>query len=130
MTPSLSVLERERLAERASALKHLLAHPLTLATEAPERFVSILRHREWLVTWFADHAGWKLSVEPSAGFARLLKVAASDERRPARPHGRQDFDPRGPMVFGRSITDACLGWESTLPIFERLAAAVRARRNA
>jgi 3-deoxy-7-phosphoheptulonate synthase len=44
--------------------------------------------------------------------------------------GRQDFDPRGPMVFGRSITDACLGWESTLPIFERLAAAVRARREA
>ena len=43
--------------------------------------------------------------------------------------GRQDFDPRGQMVFGRSITDACLGWESTLPIFERLAAAVRARRE-
>jgi 3-deoxy-7-phosphoheptulonate synthase len=43
--------------------------------------------------------------------------------------GRQDYDPRGPMVFGRSITDACLGWDATLPLFERLADAVRARRK-
>jgi 3-deoxy-7-phosphoheptulonate synthase len=43
--------------------------------------------------------------------------------------GRQDWDPQGEMAFGRSITDACLGWEGTLPIFERLAAAARARRE-
>jgi 3-deoxy-7-phosphoheptulonate synthase len=33
------------------------------------------------------------------------------------------------MVYGQSITDACIGWERTLPIFERLAEAVRARRT-
>ena len=43
--------------------------------------------------------------------------------------GRQDWKPDGPMVFGRSITDACMGWEATLPLFELLSEAVRARRE-
>ncbi len=43
--------------------------------------------------------------------------------------GRQDWKPDGSMVFGRSITDACIGWEATLPLFDSLAAAVRARRK-
>jgi 3-deoxy-7-phosphoheptulonate synthase len=34
-----------------------------------------------------------------------------------------------PLVYGRSITDACLGWEQTLPIFDQLARAVKARRE-
>src|SRR5262245_56774638 len=42
--------------------------------------------------------------------------------------GRQDWKRDGSMVFGRSITDACMGWDATLPLFERLAEAVRARR--
>jgi 3-deoxy-7-phosphoheptulonate synthase len=41
--------------------------------------------------------------------------------------GAQDFSAR-PLVYGRSITDACLAWEHTLPVFANLAAAVRARR--
>ncbi|PTX98606.1 3-deoxy-7-phosphoheptulonate synthase [Opitutus sp. ER46] len=41
--------------------------------------------------------------------------------------GAQDFRAR-PLVYGRSITDACLAWEQTLPIFARLAEAVQARR--
>lgn len=32
------------------------------------------------------------------------------------------------LVYGQSITDKCMSWERTEPIFERLAAAVRARR--
>jgi len=43
--------------------------------------------------------------------------------------GRQDWDPKGEMVYGQSITDACLGWERTLPILALLAEAVRARRK-
>jgi 3-deoxy-7-phosphoheptulonate synthase len=42
--------------------------------------------------------------------------------------GTQDFRAR-PLVYGRSITDACLAWENTLPIFAELAEAVRARRK-
>lgn len=41
--------------------------------------------------------------------------------------GSQDFRAR-PLVHGRSITDACLAWEQTLPLFAAFAEAVRARR--
>ncbi len=44
--------------------------------------------------------------------------------------GRQDIGPRESLTYGQSITDACLGWEDTVPVLERLAAAVRARRAA
>ncbi len=95
MSHLLSVMERQRLAERSGALRHLLAHPLTHATEAPEVFVAILRNRDWLVSWFADHAGWRLSVEPSAGFARLNKIPASvDDSRAACAEGRPALDRR------------------------------------
>ena len=36
--------------------------------------------------------------------------------------------PRERLVRGQSITDACLGWERTAPVLERLAEAVLARR--
>jgi 3-deoxy-7-phosphoheptulonate synthase len=42
--------------------------------------------------------------------------------------GAQAHDAQ-PLVYGRSITDACLGWEETVPLLEQLAAAVRARRS-
>jgi 3-deoxy-7-phosphoheptulonate synthase len=42
--------------------------------------------------------------------------------------GRQDHEPGKELVFGQSITDACLGWERTEPLFAELAQAVRARR--
>ena len=44
--------------------------------------------------------------------------------------GRQDLVERSRLVYGQSITDACLSWEQTLPVLEDLAAAVRARRRA
>ena len=40
--------------------------------------------------------------------------------------GRQDYAPG--MPFGKSITDACMSWERTLPLFGELGAAVRRRR--
>jgi 3-deoxy-7-phosphoheptulonate synthase len=41
--------------------------------------------------------------------------------------GRQDADT-APLVYGQSITDACIGWDSTVAVLSDLAAAVRARR--
>ncbi len=41
--------------------------------------------------------------------------------------GAQDYRAR-PLVPGRSITDACLAWEHTLPVLANLAEAVKARR--
>ena len=43
--------------------------------------------------------------------------------------GRQDLKDRKHLVYGQSITDACLGWEMTVPVLHDLAAAVRARRK-
>ncbi len=34
-----------------------------------------------------------------------------------------------PLVYGRSITDGCLSWEKTLPLFETLSKAVQSRRS-
>ncbi|HVU53328.1 MAG TPA: 3-deoxy-7-phosphoheptulonate synthase [Polyangia bacterium] len=42
--------------------------------------------------------------------------------------GRQDCVPGTPLVYGQSITDACLAWSDTLPALRELAEAVRARR--
>ena len=43
--------------------------------------------------------------------------------------GRQDNAPGGALEYGKSITDACLGWDDTAPLLHELAAAVRARRG-
>jgi 3-deoxy-7-phosphoheptulonate synthase len=42
--------------------------------------------------------------------------------------GRQDVIPAQPLTYGQSITDACLGWDETVPLLEELAGAVRQRR--
>jgi 3-deoxy-7-phosphoheptulonate synthase len=42
--------------------------------------------------------------------------------------GRQDLTPGGPLHYGQSITDACMGWEMTVPVLQDLAKAVRTRR--
>lgn len=43
--------------------------------------------------------------------------------------GNQSLDT-APLVYGRSVTDACLAWEQTLPVLAQLAQAVRQRRKA
>ena len=43
--------------------------------------------------------------------------------------GRQDIVAGRPLVYGQSVTDACLGWEESVPLVEELAAAVRRRRT-
>jgi len=44
--------------------------------------------------------------------------------------GRQDLRDRASLVYGKSITDACIGWDATVPVLEELAESVRARRAA
>ena len=40
--------------------------------------------------------------------------------------GRQDLTPGKPLVYGQSITDACIDWPTSVAVLDRLAAAVRA----
>ena len=42
--------------------------------------------------------------------------------------GRQDLVPGQPLQYGVSITDACIGWDSTVEVLKTLADAVRQRR--
>lgn len=42
--------------------------------------------------------------------------------------GRQDLVSGKELVYGQSITDACIGWEESVPLLDELAAAVRTRR--
>ncbi|MGD8164201.1 3-deoxy-7-phosphoheptulonate synthase AroG [Pantoea sp. FN0307] len=43
--------------------------------------------------------------------------------------GNQSLESGEPLVYGKSITDACIGWEDTEKVLHRLAAAVKARRG-
>ena len=40
--------------------------------------------------------------------------------------GRQNLSDK--LVYGQSVTDACLGWDSSLDILDQLSHAVKTRR--
>lgn len=42
--------------------------------------------------------------------------------------GRQNLTPEKPLEYGKSITDACIGWDDSLTVLETLAKGVRERR--
>jgi 3-deoxy-7-phosphoheptulonate synthase len=41
--------------------------------------------------------------------------------------GRQDLG--GDLTYGQSVTDACMGWDPTVAVLDRLAAAAAKRRT-
>jgi 3-deoxy-7-phosphoheptulonate synthase len=43
--------------------------------------------------------------------------------------GRQDLVPGCELTYGQSITDGCIGWDTSVQVLERLAKAVRKRRE-
>jgi len=43
--------------------------------------------------------------------------------------GRQDLTDPGALAYGQSVTDACMGWDTTADVLADLAAAVRGRRS-
>jgi 3-deoxy-7-phosphoheptulonate synthase len=61
----------------------------------------------------------------AAGERRILGVMVESHLR----EGRQDLAPDVPLQPGVSITDACLGWDDTVPLLQALAQAVRTRRT-
>ncbi len=44
--------------------------------------------------------------------------------------GKQNHNDETPLVYGRSITDACMSWEMTEPLLHEFAEAIRRRRAA
>ncbi len=60
----------------------------------------------------------------AAGNDRIMGVMVESHLK----EGRQDLKPGVELEYGKSITDACIGWEDSLTVLEVLAEAVRARR--
>ena len=70
--------------------------------------------------------GMDVARQVASGDERITGVMAESHLKP----GRQDLVAGQPLVYGVSITDACIGWEDTKGLLESLAGAVRARRLA
>jgi 3-deoxy-7-phosphoheptulonate synthase len=43
--------------------------------------------------------------------------------------GAQKLVEGEPLIYGQSVTDACIGWDETLALLRELAAAVRSARS-
>lgn len=80
--PATSMLPPDHDVERRRAARALLASPLLTARDDDFRLVR--KHAAELAGWFADQAGWRLTVD--AETARLVKkpAALDDATRPAR----------------------------------------------
>ncbi|BCX82048.1 3-deoxy-7-phosphoheptulonate synthase [Methylomarinovum caldicuralii] len=61
----------------------------------------------------------------AAGDDRIIGVMVESNLK----EGRQDLKPGVPLEYGKSITDACIGWEDTEHVLQKLAEAVRERRG-
>jgi uncharacterized protein (TIGR02678 family) len=83
--------------EVARGIRLLLATPLIVERNAPEAFDLVRRRQGPLGSWFDYHCGWRLTVEPRFGDARLAKVRNEHDptRQARRPRsGRAPFDRR------------------------------------
>jgi len=69
--------------------------------------------------------GESLAAQLSAGSQAIFGVMIESNL----VEGRQDVVAGKPLTHGQSITDACLGFDETVPVLELLAAGVRARRK-
>ena len=67
-----------------------------------------------------------LCAQAAAGSPHLMGVMIESHL----VAGRQDLAPGRPLTYGQSITDGCIGWETTEAVLADLADAVRARRGA
>ncbi|MBA2482656.1 MAG: 3-deoxy-7-phosphoheptulonate synthase [Planctomycetes bacterium] len=76
-------------------------------------------HRQAAV---ADDIGAQLAAGSRAIFGLMMESNLVG--------GRQNYKPGVSLTYGQSITDACLGWDDTVPVLHRLAASVRERRKA
>ncbi len=66
-----------------------------------------------------------IAGQVGAGDARIIGLMIESHL----IEGRQDHTPGCDLVYGQSITDACISWEDTIDVLENLATAVRKRRH-
>ncbi|HEY3303894.1 MAG TPA: 3-deoxy-7-phosphoheptulonate synthase AroG [Candidatus Binatia bacterium] len=68
--------------------------------------------------------GREVAAQIAGGDGRIFGVMVESHLKA----GRQDLLPGKELVYGQSITDACLGWEESKKLLDVLADAVRKRR--
>jgi 3-deoxy-7-phosphoheptulonate synthase len=96
------------------------------AAGLPERLVIDCSH---------DNSGKDHTRQPAVAAAVAAQVAAGSRAingamlESFLVEGRQELTD-SELVYGRSITDECMSWETTVTVLGELAAAVRARRGA
>jgi len=66
-----------------------------------------------------------VGAQIAAGDARIVGVMIESNL----VAGRQDLEPGKDLVYGQSITDGCIGWDTTVTVLDSLAAAVSTRRE-
>ena len=97
------------------------------AAGLPERLVIDASH---------DNSGKDQARQPEVAADIAAQVAAGNDAivgvmlESFIAAGRQDLDGGRPLTYGQSITDACMSWETTVSVLDRLAEAVRERRDA
>ena len=65
-----------------------------------------------------------VATQLAAGDERIIGVMVESHL----VEGRQDITPDKPLEYGKSVTDACIGWEDSVRVLDILARAVRERR--
>jgi 3-deoxy-7-phosphoheptulonate synthase len=66
----------------------------------------------------------EVGAQMAVGDDRIIGVMVESHLK----EGRQDLVPGKELEYGKSITDACIGWEDSLTVLDILADAVRQRR--
>jgi 3-deoxy-7-phosphoheptulonate synthase len=66
-----------------------------------------------------------VAAQVAAGDNRIFGVMVESHLK----GGRQDLVPGQELVYGMSITDACLAWDSSAEVIAELSEAVEARRR-
>ena len=68
--------------------------------------------------------GREVAAQVGRGDDRIIGVMIESHLKA----GRQDLSPGKELIYGQSITDACIGWEDSIPLLDQLASSVRSRR--
>jgi len=69
--------------------------------------------------------GAEIARQIAAGEQRIVGVMIESHIKA----GRQSAKPGMELEYGQSITDACLGWDDTVPLLEQLAESIQTRRS-
>jgi 3-deoxy-7-phosphoheptulonate synthase len=99
---------------------------LLRAAGLPERVMIDLSH---------DNSGKDPERQPVVADAVAAQIAAGNQAlvgvmlESFLLAGRQDPGPPATLAYGQSITDGCIGWDTTVAVLDRLAESVRARRG-